>query len=482
MKVLKLARYSLCLSVLFAKLVYGQSNQDGFVSVSLQDLGAFNNPGKNWVLSSNPKIDYLKANDLKPVAGTGVLVNAPTGNDHAHLFSKEEFGDLQLELDFMMAKNSNSGIFLQGRYEIQLFDSWTQTDPTYADCGGIYARSFPDKGNIEGSPPLVNAAKAPGLWQHLNIKFRAPKFNDKGVKIADARFEEVYLNGVLIQEEATVTGPTGVPFLTDEKALAPLVFQGDHGLVAFRNIKYRKTWQPTPEPKGDQYWIPGSPYWQTVDPMVVTPTTKPTFIKTFLMNGDKKLTHVLSVGSPRQLNYSYDLKQGAIFQVWRGAFLDLSMSWRDRGGMQLAQPLGSLITLSDAPVLAVLPDEKTAWPDSVPFDDMNNKGYVLDKQRSPTYSYAFKGIEAKDNIVLQTNGEGISRTITAETAVANLYCRIAAGSTIESLGADLYSVNDKSYYIKLDPKYKPLIRKTEKGQEIIVKYVPANPVTYSIIW
>ncbi len=126
-----------------------------------------------------------------------------------HLYTKEEFGDIELELDFMMAKNSNSGVYLQGRYEIQLLDSWMKLDPTSSDAGGVYLRWTPERGEFEGTPPVMNVSRAPGLWQHLSIKFRAPRFNDKGEKTENARFVSVYLNGVLVQQEVEVTGPTG---------------------------------------------------------------------------------------------------------------------------------------------------------------------------------------------------------------------------------------------------------------------------------
>ena len=91
----------------------------------------------------------------------------------------------------------------------------------------------------EGHPPKVNAAKSPGLWQHIKVVFHAPKFDASGTKIKNAVFEEVWLNGVLIQENIEVTGPTRAAAFDDETVLAPLMIQGDHGPVAFKNIKYK---------------------------------------------------------------------------------------------------------------------------------------------------------------------------------------------------------------------------------------------------
>jgi hypothetical protein len=104
------------------------------------------------------------------------------------LFTKTVYGDADLELDYMMAKGSNSGIYLQGRYEIQLLDSWGTVNPKSGDNGGIYERwddSKPEgQQGYDGHAPRQNASRAPGLWQHIKISFQAPRFDGKGQKIA----------------------------------------------------------------------------------------------------------------------------------------------------------------------------------------------------------------------------------------------------------------------------------------------------------
>jgi hypothetical protein len=476
MRLSKLTGMVTAVTVFCSQVSFSQNSQN-FHSVSLNNLDAFRDPGKNWVIASDAVADFTKVHDIKPVKGEGAVVNLITKNDKMNLFTKDEFGDLDLELDFMMAKNSNSGIYLQGRYEVQLFDSWTKLNPASTDLGGIYLRYTPQRGTFEGIAPLMNVAKAPGLWQHMAIKFRAPKFNDKGQKIANARFEEVMLNGVVIQQNAEVTGPTGYDVLGDEQPKGPIMIQGDHGPVAFKNIRYSELAEDTAVTVNKE-----SEDWSQVSPIDVNATGKPSFIKTFLNYGNKKLTHVLSVGNPSQANYSYDVKQGALFQVWRGEFMDLTHAWFQRGEEQLGIPLGSVTVLSDAPAVAILADEQTAWPDSLAFDEMQNKGYTLDKQRSPTFSYSVKGLEVKDSIVCQPAGEFLSRTISINNAPSNVYCRIAEGSNIEKISDDIYAVNGKSYYIRADKKFQPFIRKSLKGQEMLVRYGNAGPVTYSIIW
>jgi hypothetical protein len=459
-------------SCLLCKVNFSQSS-NVFKAISLNNLDAFREPGTNWVIASDAVADYTKPYDIQPVKGEGAIVNVFKKNKQMHLITREEFGDVEVDLDFMMAKESNSGIYLQGKYEVQLLDSWTNLNPGSGDLGGIYQRYSQQRGTYEGNAPLMNVAKAPGLWQHMKIKFTAPKFSSDGKKISNARFDEVTLNGIVIQQNAEVTGPTGYDISPDESSKGPLLFQGDHGPVAFKNIRYR---QP------DTTSVKSENADEVINPILAEPAGKPLFIKTFLKYGDKKLTHVLSAGFPSKLNYSYDVKQGALFQVWRGSFIDLTQAWFDRGEEQLGVPTGSVTILSDAPSMAILADENAPWPDSIAFDDMNNHGYVLNKQRSPTFMYSMKGFEVRDSIVAAENGENITRTFTVDNAPQNLYCRIAAGNNIEKATDDLYTVNSRSYYIKADKKYQPIIRKTSSSQELLIKYGSAGPVTYSIIW
>jgi hypothetical protein len=122
--------------------------------------------------------------------------------------------------------------------------------PKASDNGGIYERwdeskSEGEKG-YEGHAPRQNVSKAPGLWQHLKVSFQAPRFDDSGVKIEDAKILYLWLNGLLIQENIVLSGPTRGSFDTKESAKGPLRLQGDHGSVAFRNISYTSFDKPHP--------------------------------------------------------------------------------------------------------------------------------------------------------------------------------------------------------------------------------------------
>ncbi|MCJ8167036.1 DUF1080 domain-containing protein [Pontibacter sp. E15-1] len=211
--------------------------------ISLQNMQDFRPAAANWQLAGDVYYDLNKAGKGKIQEGTGILVNNLTDKDKDNLFTKMEHGDIELELDFMMDKGANAGVYLQGRYEVQLFDSWGVQQPTATDCGAIYERwdeSRPgDSKGYEGHAPALNVSKAPGLWQHYKIVFRAPRFNAQGQKTENAVFVQVIQNGVTIHENVEVTGPTRAAAFQDEQPLGPLMFQGDHGRVAIRNISYK---------------------------------------------------------------------------------------------------------------------------------------------------------------------------------------------------------------------------------------------------
>ncbi|MBG83189.1 MAG: glycosyl hydrolase [Phycisphaerae bacterium] len=171
----------------------------------------------------------------------GILVSQM--GDGSHIKSESDFGDVELHLEFMVPEGSNSGVYLQGRYEVQILDSWAKVAPSFGDCGGIYERwdDSRDPKGYEGHPPDVNASRKPGDWQTYDIVFRAPRFDEQGSKIANARFERVLHNGILIHEDLELSGPTrGSLPSPSEVAEGPLMLQGDHGPVAFRNIRIRR--------------------------------------------------------------------------------------------------------------------------------------------------------------------------------------------------------------------------------------------------
>lgn len=172
-----------------------------------------------------------------PTAGP-VILNGPTGRT-ANLVTDQKFGDVELYVEFMIAKGSNSGVYLHGLYEVQVFDSYDSTEPmTSSDAGGIYHRWINNQG-VGGSAPSRNASRRPGEWQSYYIWFRAPRFDANGRKTENARFLRVVYNGLSVQKDVEVDGPTRASLEIPEAALNPIMLQGDHGPVAYRNIYVR---------------------------------------------------------------------------------------------------------------------------------------------------------------------------------------------------------------------------------------------------
>ncbi|GAA4434744.1 hypothetical protein GCM10023091_10130 [Ravibacter arvi] len=205
---------------------------------------------------ANPNTKY----DLSAIPGNGILVNLPADPKQSKdLITVEEHGDADIEMEFMMAKESNSGIYLQGRYEIQLLDSWGKKNAAAGDCGGIYERwdeSRPQgQKGYQGYAPRQNASRIAGVWQKIRISFQAPKFDKSGQKTENARILSIYLNDVLIHENVELTGPTRGGMHNNEVARGPLRFQGDHGPVAFRNMVIKPFDAPKPALKNLSYQV-----------------------------------------------------------------------------------------------------------------------------------------------------------------------------------------------------------------------------------
>ena len=99
---------------------------------------------------------------------TGKILNGPNGRT-INLVTEEKFGDTEVYIEFMLAKGSNSGVYLHGLYEVQIFDSYgTEQAMTSSDGGGIYHRWINEHGE-GGSAPKVNASRRPGEWQSLSL-------------------------------------------------------------------------------------------------------------------------------------------------------------------------------------------------------------------------------------------------------------------------------------------------------------------------
>jgi hypothetical protein len=220
--------------------MYIQAVTQSEVLFNAADLNGWRQPRGEWQVADGVALDAAKPEVFAISPGMGVMVNGAAGRT-CDLMTVAEYGDVQLHVEFCVAKHSNSGIYLQGRYEVQIYDSYGVPQDAYPgiECGGIYPQWL-DGQRVGGHSPRVNASKPSGEWQTFDIVFRAPRFDAEGQKIANARMVRVTHNGQVIHENVEVKGPTRSAAWNDERALGPILLQGDHGPVAYRNLRVRQ--------------------------------------------------------------------------------------------------------------------------------------------------------------------------------------------------------------------------------------------------
>ncbi len=204
-----------------------------------KDLTGWRKPAGTWQAVSDVSMDRQNSKWFVPQPGNGVLLNSAT-NTTVNLLTEAEHGDAEAHIEFVVPKNSNSGVYFQGRYEIQVFDSFGVKTPKYSDCGGVYGSCSGRTPEYPGCGASINASKPPGEWQSFDVVFRAPRFSANGKKTENAKFVRVTHNGQVIHENVEVDRPTCAARYVDEKPLGPLMLQGDHGPVAYRNLRIKK--------------------------------------------------------------------------------------------------------------------------------------------------------------------------------------------------------------------------------------------------
>jgi hypothetical protein len=177
-----------------------------------------NKKGKEWLVEDGPapwKITADGALEVVPGTGGGIITRRPFGDCHLHV----EFRTL--------GAPSNSGVFIQTRYEVDINETYGRTEGSTS--GGL--------GNCtpKGTSPRVRAARPPLEWQTFDIDFRAARFDAAGNKTANPR-ATVVLNGVKIYDQQELNHPTGAAGRLDDAPTGPLMLQ-EHGMpLQFRNI------------------------------------------------------------------------------------------------------------------------------------------------------------------------------------------------------------------------------------------------------
>jgi hypothetical protein len=217
-------------------------------------------PSDAVVLFNGKNLDEWRSADGGPakwIVKDEVMESVPGSG---YIFSAKSFGDVQLHVEWSAPEKvqgksqgrGNSGVFLQGLFEVQVLDSFD--NKTYADgqAGAVYGQY----------PPLVNASRKPGEWQAYDIIFRKPTYQD-GKLVNQARITVLH-NGVLIQDNVRPLGPTSwlqhKPYEVSAEKL-PLSFQ-DHG----NPVRYRNVWLRELPP--ETVVQPEKPY----DPVIVALT------------------------------------------------------------------------------------------------------------------------------------------------------------------------------------------------------------------
>ena len=201
--------------------VIGQPPSDAVPLFNGQDLS-------NW--------ESIKGGPADWKVGDGEFVILPRSGS---IQTKEKFGDVQLHVEWMVPvlpanrkgqDRGNSGIFLQGLYEVQVLDSLDNATYVNGEAGSIYKQYA----------PLVNAERHAGQWQSYDIVYLAPRFYNDGTLAEPARMT-IFLNGVLVQNNVPLKGPTeyrGEP-LYKPHGDAPLMLQAHNNEVHYRNLWLR---------------------------------------------------------------------------------------------------------------------------------------------------------------------------------------------------------------------------------------------------
>ena len=239
---LSFARLALALSLIVAAALPATAADKEWTSlIGDHELDAWRKPTGSWYVAGDARPDPAEPARLAGVPGRGAIINGP--GKTRNLYSKEDYGDIEAHFEFLIPRDSNSGVKLQGLYEIQICDSVSAQKLTGSESGGVYPRAelLPRYHHLDdGYAPKVNAARPAGEWQTLDLIFKAPRFDAAGKKVANARFVKVVLNGQVVQEDLELKAPTGHAWRLPEVPRGPLMLQADHGPVAFRNIRVRR--------------------------------------------------------------------------------------------------------------------------------------------------------------------------------------------------------------------------------------------------
>jgi hypothetical protein len=192
------------------------------------------------------------------------------------------------------------------------------------------------------------------------------------------------------------------------------------------------------------------------------------------------------VGDPNQIHYVYDLKSGSVTCVWHGDFVDATPMWHDRGDGSF-RPRGAVQYLFTGQALAFLSNEKEAFPQVSDSKEFKSSGYEIEAVSGrPVFNYTYRDLHVSDRVYPDDD----NRIITHEVSIKNetgkglmpfLFYKLAEGSSIILTSNGTYAIDDKQYYIKVMPAFKPRIRESNGVKELIIP-IEGTSIQYSIIW
>jgi glucose/arabinose dehydrogenase len=195
-----------------------ESDEAGWLTMTWGDpFAAFDSEGWELVAADLDPADPTK---FLITQGNSALVNS--GANVQDFRSKAEFGDIAFRFNFMLPEGGDSGLYLMDRYELQLNDNPDQC------CGVIGSKN-----------PRAKGYRGPGQWHKVAGQFYAPRFDADGNKIANARFENITVDGLMVIGSAECNGVTGGAISQTEVAKGPLRFQATAGTVAMGDIRIK---------------------------------------------------------------------------------------------------------------------------------------------------------------------------------------------------------------------------------------------------
>lgn len=216
---------------------------------------------------------------------------------------------------------------------------------------------------------------------------------------------------------------------------------------------------------------------QAVGEISINPTSTVELIRSFVMFEGAKRTHAISVGSPEGVHFSYDLDRAAILYAWHGEFADVTEMFHERGEPQLLEAKGVKVQFFGKPSVALLSNAEAIFPENIDvYKELIFKSYQLDNLGYPTFNYELNGQKFSQHI-FPSKENGLEVSIDAANTT-NLYHKIAEATSIETIGKGVYQVG--KYYIRLNATDKPMVRKSPKGQELLIKL--DKKINYSIEW